>query len=357
VNKLSFIIFVLVLMFPLHTQAQDATCGLPTRFAPGQIGRVLPGAANKVRTEGRRGAKQTGQLPGRSYFRALDGSACSDGFTWRQIEYGQGRQGWTAEANASEYFVELSPFSGNLVSAGGVSLVVPGGTAAVLKFQPGEVDAKTGRVRIPPSVNIRITGDSVVSPSITIYRTDAYDDGFERGPTYIPNMFEGAFEFTVDGLRDLLKKRPDLAAYNIIENRPPDLSPGVAPNVLAYRGYLDFQNGSGYRMLTQYAQDTISIGSKLYYRFNGLTNDHRYLVQGDASVTAPRTPTAYDRSKEPSDSQAGLQFYQQYADGVETFLNGIPANEWTPNLDLLDTVMRSLIVDEVPMLEKGSQGS
>jgi hypothetical protein len=354
VRKLPLLLFMMMMLFPLTLQAQDAACGLPTRLAPGQVGRVLPGAANKVRAEGRRGATQTGQLPGGSYFKALDGSACSDGFTWRQIEFGSGKQGWTAEASAGEYFIEPSPFSGNLVSGGGVSLVVPNGASVAVQFQEGEVDAKTGRVRVPPSVRVTVMGHGVIAPNITIYRTDAYNDGFKRGPDYIPNMFEGAFEFTVDGLRDMMKKRPDLSVYNVIGNRPPDLSPGVAPNVLAYRGYLDFQNGGGYRMLTQYAQDTISIGSKLRYRFNGLTNDRRYLVEGDASVTAPRAPGRYDRSKEPSDSKAGFEFYQQYVNGVEAFLNAIPANEWTPSIDLLDAVIASLVVNDVPLLEKAS---
>lgn len=351
--------------------AQDANCGLASRFESGMVGRVLPGDANRVRAEADRNADQTGTLPGGHYFRALDGVACSGGYTWRQIEVSNGTdvlQGWTVEGTATDYFVEALPYHGYGISYEGVSFFVPEsiGDGATVNFSPADLSSDETHVTFPADVRFALTGDypdpdydeQYDYPSITIYRTDAYDDGYERGDDYIPNPFEWIYPLVIEGIETILDERPDLnSTFDVTSNTIPDLAPGVGHGTLAYLDYADFQNGSGYRFITFYEQMMGSaLNLTLLYRFEGLTELGSYLIVIEMPVDAPQLPAEFNLSSTANDADNGSARYQTYVDGVDAFFNAIPPEEWLPDLTMLDALVNSLVVSDVPELSEDPFG-
>lgn len=352
---LSFIgiafIFALV---PASAARAQGDCGLETRLEPGTVGRVLPGDANRVRAEPRRDAAQRDMLPGGFYFMTLEGVACAGGFTWREIEYGREEErthGWTAESNASEYFLETALFQGEVISHGGISLVIPDGLPSdvEIEIRPADVRGPQNQVGIPASVIILLVAPDMNDIELRIFRTDGYNDGVARGPDYIPNMFEGAFGFTVNALDDLLDERPEVLEFDVIRNRPPDLAPGAAQGMLAYLGLLDFQNGAGLRFITYYQQMFSSPGRTVLYRFNGLTDNRRYLIEFETGVMPPRQAPEYNQA-EGARSNDEFAYYQDYAARIAAFYDAIPPDQWTPNLEAVNALIESLVVGDVSAL-------
>lgn len=366
----AIVILLVFVVSSLNVGAQDATCGLDSQFENGMVGRVLPGTPNRVRAEPDRNADQIGTLSGEHYFRALDGVACSGGFTWREIEVSDGTdvlQGWTVEGTATEYFVEALPYHGYGISYDGVSFFVPEaiGDGVTVDYSPAELSNDETHVTFPAYVRFALTGDypdpdydaQFDYPSITIYRTDAFDDGYERGDDYFPNPFEGIFPYVIDGLETILDERPDLTTFNVTDSRLPDLAPAVAHGALAYLDYADFQNGSGYRFITFYEQMmAYPQNLTLLYRFDGLTELGSYLIVIEMPVNPPRLPAPNDLSAGANDSDGGFARYQTYVDGVDAFFNAIPPEEWLPDLTLLDALVNSLVVSDVPELNEDPLG-
>lgn len=364
-----FVVWLCVMLWMVASSilvhAQDTNCGLDSRFEAGMVGRVLPGDANRLRAEPNRNASQITTLPGEHYFHVLDGVACADGFTWRQVEFSDGTQmvqGWTVEANATEYWLENVPYDGFAVSYDGVSFVVSEtlGDNVTVQFTPAERSTDDTRVRFPAELVFALIGEypdpdydeKFDFPSISIYRTDAYDDGYERDADYIPNMFEGTFQDTVETLANVLDERPELSDYNVTSNRLPDLAPNVAHGTLAYRDYLDFQSGSGYRFITFYEQAFFYAQNEtLLYRFNGITELGSYLVVIEMPVNPPALPAPFELSSTANDADNGFARYQTYVDGVDTFFDAIPSEQWLPNLDMLDALVDSLVINEITELD------
>ncbi len=77
----------------------------PSRLIIGQLGRVTPGEANRVRTAPSTNAEIVGAIPGGAIFTVLDGPVCSEGYAWWFVEY-EGILGFTVEGSGTNYFVE-----------------------------------------------------------------------------------------------------------------------------------------------------------------------------------------------------------------------------------------------------------
>jgi len=100
-----FVLCVLMLfgnavVLPVHAQE----C-LPTRLTIGDEAQVTPGAANRIRSQATTSAEQVGQIPAGEVMTLLDGPQCAESFLWWRIRY-DGIEGWTVEANATDYFIE-----------------------------------------------------------------------------------------------------------------------------------------------------------------------------------------------------------------------------------------------------------
>lgn len=108
---------------------------------------------------------------------------------------------------------------------------------------------------------------------------------------------------------------------------------------------IPFQNGSGLRYLTQLAQDSWPINNEdLFYTFQGLTSDGRYYVSAIFPVSHPDLPAT------GADYAMGdyLQFsenFAEYAGAITQNLNQASPSSFTPDLNRLDEVLRSLQVE------------
>ena len=106
--------------------------------------------------------------------------------------------------------------------------------------------------------------------------------------------------------------------------------------------YLDLKSGKGIRYLTQFNQGISPINnSGLIYTFQGLTSDGKYYISAVLPVTHPDLPAGAElnevQSKEPNDFQA-------YLAETVTLLDQQPGEGFSPDLNKLDAMIRSIEV-------------
>jgi hypothetical protein len=115
----------------------------------------------------------------------------------------------------------------------------------------------------------------------------------------------------------------------------------AAQFIQANMRYLNFQNGSGLRFVTQFGQAAYPINSQAtFYTFQGLTADGLYYVAAILPVSNPILP-------EESSVIVDDDFYENfdtYIQEIEILLSAQPDSSFTPSLALLDAMMESLSV-------------
>lgn len=107
--------------------------------------------------------------------------------------------------------------------------------------------------------------------------------------------------------------------------------------------YLEFQNGSGIRFLTQYAQGLMPVTNEtLFYTFQGLTTDGNFYVAAFFPVFSPLLP--------PTNADVDTQLletadaYTTYLNGIVELLNGLNSSDFQPDIALYDQTLQSLLV-------------
>jgi len=107
--------------------------------------------------------------------------------------------------------------------------------------------------------------------------------------------------------------------------------------------YIDFQNGTGARWLSQYGQGYYSVGwPNLFYTYQGLTDDGLYYVSMILPINHPYLPDV-DVADLDDDF---YENYGAYRDGVVAQLEGESDNTFMPSLVLLDKIVASLLILE-----------
>jgi Leucine rich repeat len=138
----------------------------------------------------------------------------------------------------------------------------------------------------------------------------------------------------IEALQALLDARPPAP-----ENEIPLLPLINAAQVFhAQVQYLDFQNGSGVRFITHYSQEVVGRLTKdnIFYTFQGLTEDGAYYIAAFFPISADGLND--EMVDEPWEAaQAHLAEDSQYLDSLST-------QAFTPDLELLDSVIQSLVV-------------
>jgi hypothetical protein len=105
-----------------------------------------------------------------------------------------------------------------------------------------------------------------------------------------------------------------------------------------------FQNGLGIRMLTFIAQDAVPINNDdLIYFFSGLTNDGKYYVLAILPINLAGLPEndPFGEFPDPNNTDP-----ENYYSNATLRLNNTQADSFTPNLDLLDTLINSINIEE-----------
>jgi hypothetical protein len=139
----------------------------------------------------------------------------------------------------------------------------------------------------------------------------------------------------IDALQRLLETRPASP-----ENEIPVLPLINAAQVFHVQlEYLDFQNGGGVRFITHYSQEDVSRVTKdnIFYTFQGLTQDGSYYV----AVYFPISTAGLPDKPVDEDWDAALARLAE----TRAHLDGLPSHEFEPDLEILDNVIQSLVVN------------
>jgi hypothetical protein len=108
---------------------------------------------------------------------------------------------------------------------------------------------------------------------------------------------------------------------------------------------LDFQNGTGVRFLTQFAQGVVPVNNhELVYTYQGLTRDGKYYVAAVLPVFHPALPA--DKTITGREPKEFTSDFPQYLADQTAAINAQPASSFTPDLARLDALLRSVEVKE-----------
>lgn len=193
-------------------------------------------------------------------------------------------------------------------------------------------------------------------PAYVEFTLADYNSQFRLKPqvkvTPVSELGESATQ-DVQELKKLLAEQPTTLQTGI---GIPILPPMHAGQLIdAQLQYLTFTNGSGVRVLTQFAQDAWPVNNEdLVYVFQGLTNDGSYYVSAFLPLTAPFLPEHVD---DPAAVPAvdGIPFpdftsssfgsdYGSYQQAVTHKLDMTSPEEFSPALSKLDDLIESLQV-------------
>jgi hypothetical protein len=109
--------------------------------------------------------------------------------------------------------------------------------------------------------------------------------------------------------------------------------------------YFDFQNGSGFRYVTQFGQATNEINNhELFYTFQGLTADQQYYVAAVLPLNSPLLP---DQSTLDMDNY--MQFeenFQTYIADLKVKMNAEEPEQFNPSLVKIDALFESMLVEQ-----------
>jgi hypothetical protein len=106
--------------------------------------------------------------------------------------------------------------------------------------------------------------------------------------------------------------------------------------------YLDFKSGRGVRFLTQFNNGMAPINNyNLIYTFQGLTSDGKYYVAAVLPITSPELTS--DQLFTGQQAKTGKD-YQDTISRTVALLDQQPANSFTPDLNKLDALIRSIEV-------------
>lgn len=142
----------------------------------------------------------------------------------------------------------------------------------------------------------------------------------------------------IDQLQNLLAQKP------ADQERIPLLPVWNAAQVFhSNMQYVNFQNGSGVRYLTLYAQYPAPINNKdLFYTFQGLTSDGRYYISAILPINQSSLPASAEAvSQADKEAQAKNSTYYP---NIASTLSAQPTNGFTPDLSKLDALITSLSI-------------
>jgi hypothetical protein len=170
--------------------------------------------------------------------------------------------------------------------------------------------------------------DTFHEPYILVYPADEFANLSESG------------KVTVDLMKTTLAERsanPERLPFLPLFN--------AGALIRAQFKYLDFQNGSGFRYVTQFGQATNEINNhELFYTFQGLTDDQKYYVAAVLPLNSPLLPDK---------STLNMDNYMQFEENFETYIADLKvkmdaesAEQYNPSLTKLDALFESMLVEQ-----------
>ncbi|MGD8822123.1 MAG: hypothetical protein PVG63_03395, partial [Anaerolineales bacterium] len=227
------------------------------------------------------------------------------------------------------------PVSGTAFDEHGISFVLPEGLGDQATIQVMPASGQSG----DPAFALRPEHRQI---DLTAY---PIADHFHQPQLWVFPIaeFEALSEFIGDRvvrMQELLAIRPTYDGDWL-----PFLPPfNAGPLINARVEYLDFENGSGLRYLTLYGQAYRVINNyELFYTFQGLTDDGQYWVCAILPIWQDSLPNTGDNVP-GGDFEAFAENFEAYAADQEANLEAVPATSFTPDLDMLDTFISSILV-------------
>ena len=235
---------------------------------------------------------------------------------------------------------------GILVSFANVSLTIPNGLASGATSEAVPPVSDQAGNAAPPGA---------VAPAYTRFTLQGYllqDRRFESQINVYPAQEYAAVSagaaISLQRLQAILAN-PSAPLTNDVLPRIPFVP---AEQIFASQtSILQFQNGSGVRVVTQYAQAVVPINNyDLLYHFEGLTADGKYYVVATLPVNVPFLAASYDPSAPlppdgipvPDLTTAQAADFDAYFQAVSDKLNATPADSFNPSLALLDSLIASI---------------
>jgi len=204
----------------------------------------------------------------------------------------------------------------------------------------------------------RVEGDSVAPWEVTPGHTQITLDGYLlQGKFHQPQIYvypateyavlvPGAFE-SMHRLRNVMSA----PSASINSDQLPAVPFFNAAQVFASNiQFISFQNGSGIRFLTEYAQNAAPVNNhELFYHFQGFTDDGEYYILAILPITVPVLAESSDPGAIlPQDGIAYPDItnpnadFQGYYTNITTLLNATSSNTFTPTINQLDTLIQSI---------------
>lgn len=188
---------------------------------------------------------------------------------------------------------------------------------------PGQI----GAAHIIFHLNPQTPAERFMKPKIIVFPMDSFKRVYKTWQPY----FETLKQLSISG---------DFSGYSPLEPLP---FPPIFNAMQMYHAReksIAFQNGLGYRFLTEYGQAySLMATESLFYAFVGLTKDQNYLVVGTIQMEQSPLP---DKIDWPTDMDAFYAQYDQLATDAAQLLNETQNSVFLPNLDLLDLLFESL---------------
>jgi hypothetical protein len=219
------------------------------------------------------------------------------------------------------------------------SFIVPNGLAAGAEPEVvpavGE-DSGSPWEAAPAHLRFMLTGyqlqDKFHEPEIFIYPADEFAQANSNAAEQIDRVRR-----ILTGLPPMPETLPHVPFFNA--------GPLIAANIKI----IPFQNGSGVRALTQYAQYSAPINNReIFYHFQGLTSDNKYYVIAILPITAPMLPE--DEKADATVPEGGVPIptdmgpSDTYYVSVIEKLNSLAPAAYQPSLNALDALIESLLV-------------
>jgi len=124
--------------------------------------------------------------------------------------------------------------------------------------------------------------------------------------------------------------------------------PNAAQQFYANPEFLESKSVSGLRYLTQYIQDVGPVTNQgLFYTYQGITTDQKYYISAAFPVKHSELPLDWEDYFESTgtDYENFEGNYVGYLDLTVKMLDETGADEFTPSLQLLDEVIKSLKIE------------
>jgi hypothetical protein len=246
-----------------------------------------------------------------------------------QVEQQQTAIAQQPAATEAEAEAHAAPVEGNEIIFEGIRFVYPNSIASGVD-PANKPEMEDMASVIPAHTEFIFNGyawnGSMHTPTVYVYSTDAYRSA---------NEYAGE---KIDELNTLIHDRP--AAPETIPFIP---LWNAAQMFTAQVEYIDFQNGSGVRFLSQYGQAIYPINNNgLFYTFQGLTNDGKWYVSAVFPVSHAALPANGDIPDD--DWETFNDNYLTYMADTTNMLNTQLADSFTPHLNELDNIIYSLQV-------------